>query len=383
MTVTLESYVVLLLLVTPFILLFCFGFYVKHIFQDIQSEQWRAGRAITEVDVQFSTRSAVIPRQPPSTSHQPQEIPTISRTFSNSVVQRRPPRHDISEAGPQQEPSSDGGGGGSEPPKLQSIVPDPAHRSPAPPTSPPSTPRTSQPAQSVHRPPTPGPSRHRADGIAHDATDISISQASRRVDAEPALSLRAPSRAPSSRLSSLTPSPRSSPVPSACPQTPATSPLATTPTSTPKTAISSVTTVYDDSSDDEGFRYRRRSKSKTSNSGGTAARDGGYFKSEASHLMTSPPDASECRRLQVGDVFVHAAKGFNPPKHQVWLWTPSDDGSAYWRPIALGYVRDDGKRLNLSAQKKDPSWVTEKYFRRMQKERDLLAQEAANAAKVD
>ncbi|KAI0363955.1 hypothetical protein BV20DRAFT_983494, partial [Pilatotrama ljubarskyi] len=115
---------------------------------------------------------------------------------------------------------------------------------------------------------------------------------------------------------------------------------------------------------------------------GTGVSDGGYFKSEASHLMTSPPDASECQRLQLGDVFVHAAKGLNPPKYQLWLWTPSDDGSAYWQPIPAGYAREDGKRLNLSAKKRDPSWVTEKYFKRAQKvERDLA--EEANSMKAD
>ncbi|OJT09928.1 hypothetical protein TRAPUB_13595 [Trametes pubescens] len=87
-----------------------------------------------------------------------------------------------------------------------------------------------------------------------------------------------------------------------------------------------------------------------------------FFQSEATFLLTGFPDPSSCRGLHFGDVFLHTATRFSPPKYQLWLWTTDGDGCAIWNPVAVGHTRDDGKRLTLSPETKSLSWVTDKHF---------------------
>jgi hypothetical protein len=41
--------------------------------------------------------------------------------------------------------------------------------------------------------------------------------------------------------------------------------------------------------------------------------------------------------------------------------------SPMWVSIDVGYQREDGKRLHLTASKKQPSWVSERWCKRMSK----------------
>lgn len=146
--------------------------------------------------------------------------------------------------------------------------------------------------------------------------------------------------APSSRLSSLTPSPRSSVAPSTPPSS--SSATSTTITSAASTMIFSAPSA-------PTVRPKKPSSP--------------FFQSDAPYLLAGLPNPSECVDLQVGDGFLHTATGFSPPKYQLWLWSVDDDGCTFFRPVAVGDTRDDGKRLHLSLKNKTPRWVTDKHFR--------------------
>ncbi len=86
--------------------------------------------------------------------------------------------------------------------------------------------------------------------------------------------------------------------------------------------------------------------------------------------------------MQVGDGFLHTATGFSPPKYQLWIWSVDDDSCAFWKPVAIGDTRDDGKRLHLSPKNKTPRWVTDKHFRQAGTPPSKTAEHAKSAVKT-
>ncbi|KAI0364517.1 hypothetical protein BV20DRAFT_1039371 [Pilatotrama ljubarskyi] len=140
--------------------------------------------------------------------------------------------------------------------------------------------------------------------------------------------------------------------------TPPATPEPTSPGSSPRTALSAATTRYEEEPMDEDVQYQRRTKT-------IQGMVTSWFSSEEAALFDNPPDPSACQNLTVGDVFCHAATATDPPAYQLWLWIPDSNGELHWRAVAPGYRREDGRRLILTATRKDPSWVTEEYYRRI------------------
>lgn len=74
----------------------------------------------------------------------------------------------------------------------------------------------------------------------------------------------------------------------------------------------------------------------------------------------------------LGDIFRHVNTESHPPTFQLWLRVLGDDGDEIWEEIKIGYQRADGKVLNLTEQKHEPSWVTARYFDRISRNRQKL-----------
>ncbi|KAI0363521.1 hypothetical protein BV20DRAFT_1057962 [Pilatotrama ljubarskyi] len=156
--------------------------------------------------------------------------------------------------------------------------------------------------------------------------------------------------------------------------TPPATPEPTSPGSSPRTALSAATTRYEEEPMDEDVQYQRRTKTIQ----GVVT---SWFSSEEVTLFDNPPDPSACQNLTVGDVFCHAATATDPPAYQLWLWLPDSNGELHWRSVAPGYRREDGRRLILTATRKDPSWVTEDYYRRIARKEKKMDTERRTAKK--
>ncbi|PIL37505.1 hypothetical protein GSI_01199 [Ganoderma sinense ZZ0214-1] len=74
------------------------------------------------------------------------------------------------------------------------------------------------------------------------------------------------------------------------------------------------------------------------------------------HLIEYPPDLSGDANLAIGDIFIfHTATHY-----RLWIYR----GGGYWQRIESGYRREDGRYLIVTPVKKEPSWVSCKYFER-------------------
>ncbi|KAJ2972922.1 hypothetical protein NUW54_g12166 [Trametes sanguinea] len=95
-----------------------------------------------------------------------------------------------------------------------------------------------------------------------------------------------------------------------------------------------------------------------------------FFQSRKEQVLDGPPDAAECENLKCGDIFCHVVEAFNPPKCQLWLRELQDDGCKHWRSVKIGHPHPElrGKYLWLTREKKEPSWVTDGYLKRAQKQ---------------
>ncbi|KAI0643949.1 WD40-repeat-containing domain protein [Trametes meyenii] len=76
-----------------------------------------------------------------------------------------------------------------------------------------------------------------------------------------------------------------------------------------------------------------------------------WFKTTSDSEIIAPPDLPDVR---VGDVFCHAS----PASFQLWIWT-ADVATAipYWHPVSTGHRREDGRKLALTKDLKDPTWL--------------------------
>ncbi|OSC96419.1 hypothetical protein PYCCODRAFT_1472635 [Trametes coccinea BRFM310] len=143
--------------------------------------------------------------------------------------------------------------------------------------------------------------------------------------------------------------------------TPPSTPGPSTPASSPRTALSAATTRYDESPMDVDVQYKRRTKK---NHGVVTA----WFSSEQAGPLNALPPPESCQNLTVGDIFRHVDIGTYPWTHTMWIWLAGPDGKPRWMSVSPGYKREDGRRLLLTATKKEPSWVGEDHYRRMTRE---------------
>ncbi|KAI0324612.1 hypothetical protein GY45DRAFT_1375423 [Cubamyces sp. BRFM 1775] len=87
-----------------------------------------------------------------------------------------------------------------------------------------------------------------------------------------------------------------------------------------------------------------------------------FLNSSGDHLLSAPPEWAS-RGASVGIVLFHVVETSSPRKHQFWLRDSDVFGTAYWKPIELGYRRTDGKRLILTFVNREPSWVSERWYK--------------------
>ncbi|KAI9062811.1 hypothetical protein FKP32DRAFT_1677299 [Trametes sanguinea] len=72
--------------------------------------------------------------------------------------------------------------------------------------------------------------------------------------------------------------------------------------------------------------------------------------------LAEPPDLGEQKELAIGDVYCNIVLGIDDP--QLWVCDAIVDGRPKWDIIAVGDTRKDGRRLIVTAKKKQPSWVS-------------------------
>ncbi|CDO72142.1 hypothetical protein BN946_scf184962.g85 [Trametes cinnabarina] len=149
--------------------------------------------------------------------------------------------------------------------------------------------------------------------------------------------------------------------------------------SSPRTALSAATTNYDAADNSANYKYPRCTKfqrpragdsNEQSELGSTA-----YFRSEGDLRLESAGEASECQNLCIGDVFCHTISSFDPPHYQLWLRESKGRDGACWKQVYTGYQRHDGRKLILTHNKREPSWVLTGWYKRWLKEEYKLLDE--------
>ncbi|KAI0742713.1 hypothetical protein C8Q80DRAFT_1122903 [Daedaleopsis nitida] len=100
--------------------------------------------------------------------------------------------------------------------------------------------------------------------------------------------------------------------------------------------------------------------------------------SESSMILQGPPDDLDPPPA-LGDVYRHVVFDHPHPRYQLWVRVAAD-GCHTWLPVIPGYQREDGRRLILTAMKKDPSWVQESHFLSvMRAERKVSSEHSVSA----
>ncbi|KAI0351500.1 hypothetical protein OH77DRAFT_1524039 [Trametes cingulata] len=169
-----------------------------------------------------------------------------------------------------------------------------------------------------------------------------------------------------STMSTLTSLP-ATPPPSSRATSPGTS---TATTSTIRSPTSVATTEYGEveSGDSDFVRHKVGRSSITQQGKSTTVTT--WFEDQSPGLVMAPPAPTLLPNLTIGDVFLHRTS--DPDKYQLWLWCADGDSLPFWREVAVGYVREDGKVLILTEKKQQPSWVSKQYYKRIasQKEAD-------------
>ena len=65
-----------------------------------------------------------------------------------------------------------------------------------------------------------------------------------------------------------------------------------------------------------------------------------------------------CTDLTPGDLYMH----FLPGDIQIWIWLEDSAGILRWKSIKVGYTRSDGQRLRITDIRRNPSWVSDRWF---------------------
>ena len=88
---------------------------------------------------------------------------------------------------------------------------------------------------------------------------------------------------------------------------------------------------------------------------------GAWFHSSSQTKITSPPDLTSRTDLEIGDVFAHKVG----ETRQLWIWSTKPNGTRYWKSVSVGYKREDGRRLILTNVRLHPSWVSETWYKKL------------------
>ncbi|KAI0709953.1 hypothetical protein C8Q76DRAFT_798724 [Earliella scabrosa] len=80
-----------------------------------------------------------------------------------------------------------------------------------------------------------------------------------------------------------------------------------------------------------------------------------WFETRGTVSVSHPPDFVR-DELMIGDLFYHRNTA-SPKMSQLWVWIDDSRIGPYWKPVKVGYRREDGRRLLLSEKRKNPSWL--------------------------
>lgn len=95
-----------------------------------------------------------------------------------------------------------------------------------------------------------------------------------------------------------------------------------------------------------------------------------WFETESDEALSTPPDLSARTDIQAWDIFYHKYPG----RFQLWVLVTDSSNSLRWKLVNLGYARTDGKRLTLTEQRKQPSWVSESWYVKSLKKKERKSQ---------
>lgn len=80
-------------------------------------------------------------------------------------------------------------------------------------------------------------------------------------------------------------------------------------------------------------------------------------------LDAPPPQLALRPDLEVDDVVCNRPRTLNP---QLWVWSPTGQGSNSWKAVLRGYTRgSDRRRLNLSGDPPHPVWIGDEWYRKL------------------
>ena len=101
-----------------------------------------------------------------------------------------------------------------------------------------------------------------------------------------------------------------------------------------------------------------------------------WFQSDSSERIASPPNLDSRPDIEPGDIYLHIL----PNDTQMWLYSMDSTGDMRWKVIRQGFSRADGKRLYITDSRRNPSWVTEKWYNTKMQERSKKALGATKKA---
>ncbi|KAI1783096.1 hypothetical protein LXA43DRAFT_1067979 [Ganoderma leucocontextum] len=78
--------------------------------------------------------------------------------------------------------------------------------------------------------------------------------------------------------------------------------------------------------------------------------------------IEAPPDLTRDPELTLGDLFYYVKRDGT---YKLWLWCIGHDGQPWWKPVYVGYQREDGRWLLITPHLKVPGWVTWDRFSRV------------------
>ncbi|TFK92432.1 hypothetical protein K466DRAFT_595194 [Polyporus arcularius HHB13444] len=94
-----------------------------------------------------------------------------------------------------------------------------------------------------------------------------------------------------------------------------------------------------------------------------------WFQTKGASPIPQPPHFVEEKRY-LGDLFYHRHP-VDPDRSQLWIWLASPGLPPRWKPVDVGYRREDGRYLSKTPKRKDPSWIRRDYFERREAEDSL------------
>lgn len=125
----------------------------------------------------------------------------------------------------------------------------------------------------------------------------------------------------------------------------------------------------------------RRSRSQTPSVASTSAICSWTGSFGAGIIDAPPADTDMDEHIAVGNIYRYIAYDHTPPVYQLWLRVAGADGRPFWKPVAVGYEREDGRKLILTLSKKNPSWVQESRFKAVQRaEKKAMMSQAASVS---